>query len=411
MAILRWIPRAKENMQRLAFLKAITLISSTEKVFSQTEISEALGKLVRKKVPWPKNISEDERKELREYLNKGPKRSGNANFVETQFLYLFQGLPSRTGCLTDHSVANYDFPYLAVCTRLLRPNNYARSSFGDILFLLMSDKEKESFSSIDRINNPFILTPQQKIFFLYIFVSSDGDVQARLQEKLINLNRGFSRETAGRLLINVFQDLVDTCKRLVISGKDLQELNELRDSVNKLRCQKATSHAGPREQLVTMRLESLVDMGILTKEFPDRYLYNYTEFGIKFLKEFIKNKDINNFLKRKFFSKVVESMGFKAKMVYDSEEIFEMILGTYKKLRGQMGFAPFEEIFLLANISHLFSKEKKYFELEMGENVLKEMQKKHPDKVMFNIDRRGSLSYLKVEEHFLTSVVRNHAII
>ena len=134
-------------------------------------------------------------------------------------------------------------------------------------------------------------------------------------------------------------------------------------------------------------------MGLLTKDDPFSYKYTLSEVGEAFFARFAQAEDIGAFLEDAFFGAVNSAFGFSARHA-DGDRILARFYEGYEQLKSPWGYAPIKDVALLAGIRSLI-EDGLYFEIKEVVSLLKALQRKRPDVVVFNIDRMGNLVYVK----------------
>lgn len=396
MTIGSWIELTSEKAQRLGYLKAIVLLSSPSKTTNTEGINAELSKLLTRRVPLS-TVNPDIEKYSR---NRKSKDSSEA--IDIQDCYLSDPrMPSQTGALAKSAFRDSLIPNLATEIRLLLPTNYSLTPLGQLLFHLVRPEESAALRQYDPNVNPFLLTTEQKAFFLYCFLRSDGDVLRRLYSRLISRAGWFHRSEAGNELAEVFREIAAGYSKKIRSGRDVTAVQKLREYALAIESQPDTSHSGVREQRTTMRLEVFVDMGLLEKEDPTKYTYRFTPNGTAFMRDFTQAADVDSFLLEYFFNSVNQSFGCGAKPIRDSKDLFlQLLLPEHSLLASGLGYGPLHETLLLTVLRNLGGGRHVYFELSWGIEAIKELQRGHPNDIKFNINRQGEIRYVKFSRGF-----------
>jgi hypothetical protein len=151
-----------------------------------------------------------------------------------------------------------------------------------------------------------------------------------------------------------------------------------------------------REHASRPRLEPYVDIGIFDK--PDRLKYEYTfsNAGRVWAERFGGEKsseDIEILLQTRYFATAANALGRTPELLPD-DEIPTYLRDAWKTISSPNGYAPIEEIALLAGINSLFNNNK-IFEIASARDALIAFQKNNPYQVRFTVDRLGNLAHAK----------------
>lgn len=397
MGLGRWIELTAEGMQRLGHVKALVSISSPTKLTSFQALNADLSRVIRNKVPIGE-VTEVAQKYFG--TRKKPRDKGGRVEVQDAFL-LDANVPSQTGSLTNKAFEDGHIVNLAVALGLLRPRNFSLTPLGGILQRVMGELEAVAFKNYPSFCNPYVLKPAEKVFFLFCFVSSDGDVIKRLYPKLVEIGGEFHRADAGNKLAEVFRQMTSDFKTTARTVEDFVTIRRWQEYAHTIENQPLSSHSGVREQRVTLRLEAFVDLSILQKDDPFRYSYRFTPGGACFSGKLMEIENIEVFLQESFFQSINECYAFEAAKAVTVEEILDVVIPSYLRLKSDLGYAPLAEMLLLANLSGLGEGPKRFFELRSGIQAVKEWQKEHPDDIRFSVDRRGQIRYVKFDQSLL----------
>ena len=387
-----WIEYTAELAQRLGHLKAIVIVSSPSKVTDAAGINSQLSKLLTRRVTVP-GLDPAVKRYFRYRKSKGVSAA-----IDIQDCYLSDpGIPSQTGALTKSAFRDSLIPNLASEIHLLHSNNYSLTPLGQVLIHLIGEEEASALRQYNQNVNPFLLTTEQKVFFLYCLLRSDGDVLRRLYSRLLSRTGWFHRSEAGNELVEVFREIASDYSKKSRSGRDVATVQKLREYAHAIESQPNTSHSGVREQRTTVRLETFVDMGLLEKEDPTKYTYRFTPIGTAFIRDFIQAADVDSFLLENFFKSANQSFGCGAKPIYECKDLFlQLLFPGHSLLASGLGYAPLHETLLLTVLTNLGGNQRTYFEISWGMQAIKEVQKAHPDDIRFNVNRQGEIRYVKL---------------
>ncbi len=392
-------------MQRPGFLKYLTyrcslrdssslellgkeLISAGSKKV-QTQLTPLLNEYILRR------LTDRIYRDLRESI----KKSTNSIYMETQDLYLADSqLPSKVGKLTGNDWRKY--PYLLSSLGLMRKGTYSLLVRGKVFLELVSDAEIKALESYKPEINPLVLTHEQKALLLYCFIENDGFI---LKELYSNPNllalKDFSDRQTGDFLPAIYRKVVKSFNPRARNGEDKDRLQRLLSSAEKIEQWKGKPYTGKgaREDSVTVRLEPLVDLGLLQKKDPYTYRYSITKEGRKFFRVFCQVTEICSFLKDAFFKTLNNTFSLKATPLRKHSDILSALFKAYEQIKSPLGYAPIKEIALLAAIKSLFS-EKRYFEIGKASKLIMKYQKSHPNAIRFQVNRAGTPVYVKFSE-------------
>jgi hypothetical protein len=156
-----------------------------------------------------------------------------------------------------------------------------------------------------------------------------------------------------------------------------------------------------REQRITTRLETLVELGLLSKPDPTKYEYVLTPPGRRFSKNLPEPDALDHFLENSFFSVAAEAFAVQAQQKTDPAEIVVSLFSSYEALRSATGYAPIIEVLLDTCLRGLEADRPLLIELSVGLQAIREVQKQYPQLLRFNIDRQGNLRYVKLERQLI----------
>jgi hypothetical protein len=324
--------------------------------------------------------------------------------IQTQDHWLADpSLPSASGAITDR--VTDEPPQLAAALRLLRTENYTLTDRGKAMRLVMQGAV-ETIRRGDIGRNPFLLSPGARLFFLYTLLEEDFDfISAAYRTQLPDISETFTRMEFALRLDEACDQLRASWVRRVRSGTDRERvirLGELAQKIREVREEKATrkleTWGGGRtpDQLATVRLEPLVDVGLLRRERFD-YVYSMTTNQRRCFEELAGTDSADDFLQRILFRSYLSSLGVVPEKTAP-EEIWERIKDAHASLRSTLGYASFKEVVVLAMARLADERLGPCFELQDGIDVIKEQARIHPRSVRFGIRRGGGLTYVKIAE-------------
>lgn len=413
MGFIRAFINPRRSMQRVGFLKHLLWRASRSSTNSIVNLGNELITAVSQKV------SVALKPQLQEYIKKTLTSSQYGNLraavvkaeaemsenpkvkVEIQDVYLANpNIPSGRGRLVRDDWNRY--AYLALDLGLLRKGTYSLMVRGQTLLSFVSEDEKNAFNISGDIPyeerpNPFFLTVQQKILLLFAFVEGDGDVLRRLYTKILGINEEFINKEYGDYLAGIYRTISKEYRSKARSGDDLQRVQRLVDTAAKIEAVKEKSAPGgknPREHALAIRVEPFVDIGLLAKPDPFAYRYQITDATKTFFEPLINSEGIDHFLQHCFFKSSNKALALNGEHTIDRELMLSTIQKAYSILTNPLGYAPILEVCLLAGI-YSITERGAYFEIAESIDILKALQKEKPELVRFNVDRWGTLTFVK----------------
>lgn len=422
MEFIRVFTNPKRCMQRLGFLKPLVWRASQSATNNLSTLGKELIAFVFQKVsitlslhleeyikavltaPIYRNIRTIASKPFEDSLDK-PKVQ-----IELQDLYLANSeLPSRRGKLIDDDWNKY--PYLALNLGLLRKGTYSLLVRGQSFLSLVSGDERKAFGrqgiiSINEGLNPLQLTITQRLLLLFSLIEGDGDVLKWLYKKLLPLLEPITDRETGGYLPEIYRAIVKEYRTKARSGDDLLRIQRLLDTANKIERWTKAKPTGSKDILmesVTPRLEPFVDLGLLSKPDPFAYRYQITDATKTFFEPLINSESIDHFLHHSFFEAINKTFNLNGDHQTDRETILPSIQKAYTVLKSPLGYVPIIEVALLAGI-YSITESGSYFEISEVTDTLRSLQKERPELVRFNVDRWGTLTFVKFNSDIMKVV-------
>lgn len=407
MALVRAFEHPSRCMQRLGFIKYAVSRCALSDTSNLASLGQALVTSAAQKVSITltpeiltyveKRLTDRAYQELRRTISKLPEESRFQSSVrlELQDIYLSSPeLPSQTGKLVYEDWKR--FPRFLSSLGLMRRGTYSLLVRGHVLLKLVPQEELTAFKEYIPEYNPFKLNLKQKLLFLRQFIEHDGEVLLPLLSQLCGLGESFTDRDAGDLLPSIFRELERKARPKARTGNDVEWLRQLLDVASSIEKWKGKPYTGKgaREESITVRMEPLVDIGLLDKKDPSSYRYRISTAGKVFADCFAASNGVDDFLTKRFFQVCGSCFDITTEPAKDRHFILEGLYGSYNSLKSALGYAPITDVALLAGITSLVEKGI-YFEIEDAVNVLKEQHKEHPETMRFNIDRSGKLTYVK----------------
>jgi len=402
------IENASRRMQRLGYLKLLIAQASKSSTSNLKVLGGNLISTVTRLIsinPTPDlanylrvTISGQPDKSLLQQLEKSLSLTKPTDIkVQIQDIYLSsKNLPSQRGRLVPRDSTNY--PRLGVSLGLLRKDSYTPLVRGQVLLHLLKSDEVSTFQEYSPNMNPMLLTQEQQFFFLYTIITSDRHLIIPLYHQLLDTKGDFADYEAGNLLPGIIRDIYENLRQQARSGADeirLKKLLEMADVIERWKDREYKGQ-GARDETITVRLEPLVDLGILTKKDPLSYRYRLSSIGRHLMTQLTKNKNGLD-IERQLFEHFVEAYSLELKTLSDDSDRLPFIYESYSRLKSPLGYAPINDVMLLGILLAIEAK-RGYFEIEEGMQTARTIQQKYPSLVRFNVDRMGKLSFIKFDK-------------
>jgi len=405
------IENASRRMQRLGYLKLLIAQASKSSTSNLKVLGSNLISTVTRLIsiyPTPElanylrvTIPGQPDKSLLQQLEKSLSLTKPTDIkVQIQDIYLSsKNLPSQRGRLVPRDSTNY--PRLGVSLGLLRKDSYTPLVRGQVLLHLLKPDEVSTFQEYSPDMNPMLLTQEQQFFFLYTIITSDKHLIIPLYHQLLDTKEEFADYEAGNLLPGIIRNIYGNFRQQVRSGADairLKKLLEMADVIERWKDREYKGQ-GARDETITVRLEPLVDLGILTKDDPFSYRYRLSPIGRRLMTQLTKN-DKEQDIKRQFFTHIIDAYSLGLGKISDDAERLHFIYESYSRLKSPLGYAPINDVMLLGILLAIAAK-RGSFEIEEGMQTARTIQQKHPNLVRFNVDRMGKLNFIKFEKEIV----------
>lgn len=399
--------RARQSIQRLGISKWFPLRSGQGN--SVAEVSQNLKRELTKEITVPFD---------KDYLSWLKRRGDDkpTNYdkqeIKTQLQdYYIYNHPSQKGWLSKHGFREYAE---SIPRKLeIVDSTYTITDMGQVLIKgLMGEKESESFSTVSHDVNPFILTVEQKIFFFYNLLISDGDFLIPFIGSILEhfSEKQFSYLNAGNLIPDIVDQIVPYFSGMAYTSEDIKQMEDLENM--KLSIQKHIEEKSEkkgsgsrREQECIPRLEWMVDLDILTRLSSRNY--RFTELGKRLINDARSRYDeylisgyadqaIQKIIDRDFYEMTNKSY-FATKASADSTfDILQFVGDSYETLKGVSGYCLFRPLLLLANIVASSKRQSVFLEYENGLQLLEKAFQNHSEKIYYTTDRFGTDVQIKL---------------
>jgi hypothetical protein len=323
--------------------------------------------------------------------------------MELQDLYLADSsLPSQTGKLVQEDWRRY--PFYGTSLGFIREGTFSINTRGQTLLHLVSLNDESEFQAFQEFlpeHNPFRIHKTQQLLFLYSLLENDGEVFIPLLTQLAQqANKVFSDRYAGSFLPEIYQKVIAR-HRARLQSVEMRErlivLEKSAESISKQRLQEKYEGGGAREEGSRPRLEPYVDVGLLTKPDPMKYDYALGVSGLEWanqVRSVETSDEISDFLQKHFFETAAKAWEITDAPSVPVDQIIQGLQSAWKAISSSNGYAPIEEIALLAGIKTLVN-ENKVIEIATARDTLIAYQKANPYAVRFTVDRLGVLAHAK----------------
>ena len=405
---LRIIENASRRMQRLGYLKLLLSQASQSSTSNLKSLGSNLINTVTQLISIPPTpelanylqvtLSGQPDKSLLQQLEKSLSLTKPTDImVQIQDVYLSsKKLLSQRGRLVPRDSTNY--PRLGVSLGLLRKDSYVPLVRGQVLLHLIEPDEVRAFREYNSDINPMLLTQEQQFFFIYTFTESDMHIIIPLYRKLLEEKEDFTDYEAGNLLPEILRDIYKHFRQQISTGADAIRLKKLLKTAEVIELWRDREYkgTGARDEAITVRLEPLVDLGILVKDYPLAYRYRMSSPGRHLMTLLTETRDDPD-IESRFFAHIIDAYGLRLKRLSGDSDRLPFIYESFSRLKSPLGYAPINDVMLLGILLAIQSKQG-YFEMQDGMQTVRAIQKKYPRLVRFNVDRMGKLNFIKFEK-------------
>ena len=392
-------------MQRLGFLKFVLQMAKQHSTFDQQSMGTWLREVLA--APVAAALTNEVAGYMERILGESQSKSeepvpadGHGSVtLQLQDIYLANSkLTSKRGRLgiSDDFLR---YPQFAANLGLTRRDSGTILVRGNVLLALTTPEELAAFRRLDLDHNPCDLSLAQRLFFLYVLLDADWAVLQPLYSKLCRMERAFSDMDAGDLLPDILRQLSRDARARVTNAAEGLELAKLADTADAIEKRKG-HHFGKtvREQTITPRLEPFADIGILGKVVPYSYEYQMTANGRALMAHLTSGEGLQGNLQTSLFTSWQAHFGPACSRLL-GEEALPVLYQSWKSLTSPLGYAPIEEVVLLAAITAVADKGT-YFEMADGRQVLEDARRKDPNLIRYNVDRMGRPVFMKFLKPF-----------
>ncbi|MBI4330563.1 MAG: hypothetical protein HY673_04730 [Chloroflexi bacterium] len=247
------------------------------------------------------------------------------------------------------------------------------------MLLALQPKGKINYSTGRMEVNPFLLSPSEKYFFLYCILESDGDLIRRLYDRLLALIT-FNNNDVGH---EMSASLLATQQESTGTGKS--ELSRI------MRAAEAGIKSG---QILTTRLEPLVDCGLLRRTDAVQHVYEFNDGTRAFIQNLSGASSVGEFL----VSSLASNMAFflRTTATEPQRNIRFFTSRSYLQLRSGLGYCSIRELALLT-VSNAIYEGVSRFEIDDVERELISLSKEYGSKVRFTKNRQGDIALVRID--------------
>ena len=412
MSELRVFDRINRQMMRLGFLKHVVKRVVATSTTSLDNLGNNLIDTLSRKVQVP--LSESRVKYIRIRLydrvystlkkqaNDWDSVSSEPKYVlmEIQDLYLSDpDIPSGVGKLVK---ADWDkYQPLGINLGFIRSGTYSANTRALSLLYFTPEEDQAAFKEYTSKINPLLINRYQSLLFLYAYLENDGEVIAPFWSRLLESGmKQFNDRDAGDLLPEIYLSIIERHRKKFHSAEIRDRLNVLEksaESIAKHRGKARYSGGSAREISSRVRLEPFVDIGIFTKKEPLRYDFMFSPVGVTWAENLSRlqtTEELEKFLANNFFGTAAKAWGLSATKMSDINTIVQRLKIAWKSITSPGGYAPIEEMALVAGINTLV-EENSIIEQNNAREAIIAYQKENPYEVRFTVDRLGKLAHAR----------------
>lgn len=409
---LRVLDRITRPMQRLGYLKRLVKRVTVTSTSNLDNLGHDLLDTVTRKVRVPLDerlasyikvrLFDNTYATIKQQADVWLKNGGEPPVItmELQDLYLADArVPSGVGKLVRENWRKY--PPLAVTIGLIRAGTYSANTRALSFLHFTSEAELRAFQEYAPDANPLLLSRSQALLLLYALIENDGEVLVPLWSQLAAKHSdGFNDREAGNLLPEIYRAII-TRHRTRLLPADMRDrlliLEKSADSIAQARQSEKYTGGSAREESSRVRIEPFADIGLFCKPDPFKYEYGFCEAGrtwAEVLAGAETSQGIADFLANRFFATAAAAWAIPAQSIAAPEEVVPHLQRASKAIRSPGGYAPIEEMALVAGIGGLLDHGL-IIEPEVARKAIIAYQKEHPYEVRFTVDRMGVLAHAR----------------
>ncbi len=399
---IRWLDYARRSWKRLGHLKSVCAIASS----SYGMNLEGITARFQSKITASKLIPQERRQQISEYIksqrsNQYKTRSGDLDSCELQRYYLSDPrLPSQSGVLTGRSRAvDYlhteyvEIPAWAVRLGLLRKNNYTLTERGKVLLAIKSNGNVTlDLETSDE--NPYLLVPSEKYFFLYCLLDVDGDIVKRLYKKLILHTGRFGKNDVSNYMIKSLEELRDEMKKRRLNVTYRPMATQINSTIEAIK--------NKSDQAIAPRLEPFVDCGLIKRSSRRDIMYETTSDTRRFIENLNHSSSIDEFLNESLAVNTVGLLGLK--YTKNVELVPRYMTRSYTRLKSGIGYCSIRDLALLA-VAYSIGDGYGIFEMGDVQRTILDFAGKYGTSVRFTKDRQGNVALVKFDSNLIRELI------
>lgn len=395
---IRWLDYARRSWKRLGHLKFICSIASP----SYSMNLEGITARFQSKITASKLIPQERRQQISEYIksqrsNQHKTRAGDLDSCELQHYYLSDPrLPSQSGALTGRSRAvDYlhteyvEIPAWAVRLGLLRKSNYTLTERGKVLLAIKSNGNV-TLDSETSDENPYLLTPSEKYFFLYCLLDVDGDIVKRLYKKLILHTGLFNKSDVSDYMIESLEELKDEVKRRRLNVTYRPIGTQINSAIKAIK--------NKSDQAIAPRLEPFVDCGLIKRSSQQDIMYETTSDTRRFIENLNHSSSIDEFLNESLAVNTAGLLGLK--YTKNVELVPRYMTRSYTRLKSGIGYCSIRDLALLA-VAYSIGDGYGIFEIGDVQRTILDFARKYGTSVRLTKDRQGNVALVKFDSSLI----------
>lgn len=409
---LRVLDHIARPMQRLGYLKRLVKRVTTTSTSSLDNLGHDLLDTAMRKVRTPLDerlatyikvrLFDNAYATIKQQADGWLKNGGEPPVVamELQDLYLADAkMPSGVGKLVREDWRKY--PPLATSLGLIREGTYSANTRALSLLYFTPETELRAFQEYVPEANPLRLTQRQALLLLYALIENDGEVLAPLWSQIAAKHGGgFSDRDAGNLLPEIYRAAIARHRTRLLPA-DMRDrllvLEKSADSITRARQSEKYTGGSAREESSRVRVEPFADIGLFCKPDPFKYEYGFCDAGRAWAEALANTETsqaVGDFLANRFFTTAAAAWAIPAQPISASEAIVPHLRSASKAIKSPGGYAPIEELALVAGIEGLLDHGL-IIEPEVARKAIIAYQKDHPYEVRFTVDRMGVLAHAR----------------
>lgn len=395
---IRWLDYARRSWKRLGHLKFICAISSP----SYGMNLEGITARFQSKITASKLIPQERRQQISEYIksqrsNQHKTRVRDLDSCELQRYYLYDPrLPSQSGALTgrwravDYLHTEYvEIPAWAVRLGLLRKSNYTLTERGKVLLAIKSNGNV-TLDSETSDENPYLLTPSEKYFFLYCLLDVDGDIVKRLYKKLILHTGLFNKSDVSGYMIESLEELKGEIKRRRLNVTYRPIGTQINSAIEAIK--------NKSDQAIVPRLEPFVDCGLIKRSSRQDIMYETTNDTRRFIENLDHSSSIDEFLNESLAVNTAGLLGLKYKK--NVELVPRYMTRSYTRLKSGIGYCSIRDLALLA-VAYSIGDGYGIFEIGDVQRTILDFARKYGTRVRLTKDRQGNVALVKFDSSLI----------